>query len=560
MDKVGAYISSIVFNNGEKVNIKGNDIVVLVGPNNAGKSQSLKDVYNCAYNKNSGTVISEVSIYKYNNSIVPVLDKVATKSVSGNKTSYYYQEKMHISDASKADNEFQSNPFLGAYRYLFVAMLNTQERLAGCFPPALIMRNALKKHPIQYAAFEPSYRKWLSSCFKRAFGKDLIPNTQYGSGITLSIGEPVKFTEDFEDEQSRQEKYADILSGYKQVHEQGDGVVSFTSLLLYLMMDNYCTYLIDEPELFLHPPQAYIMGQIIGETLSDSQQAFISTHSEEMIKGLIEKQPERIKIIRITREVDVNYFSILDNEDLKGIWNDSLLKHSNIMNSLFHKNVVICESDSDCNFYSIISRNLKQNEGKFSETFFIHCGGKHRMAKIVKALLSLNIDVKTIVDIDVLNDEKVLSGIIDSCNGKWEEIEKDYRILSSNITEVPRRKVSELKKMLNDKVDEVSGEFISNADIKELIKLLKPVSKWDNIKKGGEAALPSGDAFSAYNRIRDYLSSLGVYIVSVGELEGFVKDVGGHGPEWVNAVLEKHSNLEDAVYDEVKSFVKKIGI
>ena len=132
--------------------------------------------------------------------------------------------------------------------------------------------------------------------------------------------------------------------------------------------------------------------------------------------------------------------------------------------------------------------------------------------------------------------------------------------MSSNITEAPRRKVSEIKKILNDKVGGISDEFISNNDLKELIKLLKPVSKWDNIKKGGEAALPSGDAFAAFNRICDYLSNLGVYIVSVGELESFVKDVGGHGPEWVNAVLEKHSNLDDAVYNEVKTFVKKLEL
>lgn len=42
------------------------------------------------------------------------------------------------------------------------------------------------------------------------------------------MGKPVKLEDTFEDEQSRQEAYAEILATYKQVHQQGDGVKSFT--------------------------------------------------------------------------------------------------------------------------------------------------------------------------------------------------------------------------------------------------------------------------------------------------------------------------------------------
>jgi len=37
----GGYISKLIFNNGQIVDINENDIVVFVGPNNVGKSQSL---------------------------------------------------------------------------------------------------------------------------------------------------------------------------------------------------------------------------------------------------------------------------------------------------------------------------------------------------------------------------------------------------------------------------------------------------------------------------------------------------------------------------------------
>lgn len=44
-EKAGGYISQIQFNNGKLLDISENDIVVFVGPNNAGKSQALKDIY-----------------------------------------------------------------------------------------------------------------------------------------------------------------------------------------------------------------------------------------------------------------------------------------------------------------------------------------------------------------------------------------------------------------------------------------------------------------------------------------------------------------------------------
>ena len=46
----GGYISQIQFNNGQLLDIAANDIVIFVGPNNAGKSQSLKDIFNQSVN------------------------------------------------------------------------------------------------------------------------------------------------------------------------------------------------------------------------------------------------------------------------------------------------------------------------------------------------------------------------------------------------------------------------------------------------------------------------------------------------------------------------------
>lgn len=561
--KVGGYISKITFNNGKDIEINKNDIVVFVGPNNAGKSQSLKDIYELSKDSVQTTVISNVKITKYTSPLVPYLNTIDTpkftKGIRDTYNEYTILGKRFIVN-SYVEEKFFTDETYKDLRDIFVVNLDTAARLSICEPAENIARNAPKNHPIHYAAHVEKYGKWLSDNYKKAFGEHIIVNNLFGGLIPLCIGNPIKL-DGIDDLQTVMYKSAKTLDSYKKVQEQGDGIKSFTGILLYLMLDYFCTFLIDEPESFLHPPQANIMGRIIGETLTDSQQAFISTHSEDIIKGLLSVCPSRIKIIRITRENDTNNFSVLGNERFSDVWNDPLLKHSNIMSSLFHKRVVLCESDSDCKLYSIIESHLKRKADKYSETLYIHCGGKHRMAKIAKALKMLDIDTKLIPDIDFLNDENVFRGIVEAFDIEWASIESKYRVIVGNLhsdKENIRRNDASAK--IQQVLSSSTSSNLSKKEIETIRNAVKTVSKWSALKEFGMQAIPPGDATVAFCKMNAILKEHGIYIVPVGELECFIKTVGGHGPEWVNTVLEKYPNLDDPVYEEISKFIQSINL
>ena len=375
------------------------------------------------------------------------------------------------------------------------------------------------------------------------------------------MGSPVKLEDKYEDEQDRQEKYADILAQYPQVQDQGDGIKSFVGILLQLMLDYICVYLIDEPESFLHPPQARIMGEIIGETLSNQQQAFISTHSEDIIKGLLDVAPERLKIIRITRENNTNSFAVLDNDNLRELWVDPLLRYSNIMSAIFHKNVVLCESDSDCKMYSLVDEALKQEQNRYSETLFVHCGGKQRMAKIVSALKSLELDVKLIPDLDVLNDEAIFKGITESFAIDWNLIQDKYHIICSDVRSKRKDINRESAKVEIDKIlDSSSSEYLTSSEIEMIRSVIKTESGWKAIKEYGVLGIPQGNASKAFEELDTTLKNHGIFLVPVGELENFVRTVGGHGPVWVNKVLEQYPDLNNSVYDDIKEFIRNANL
>ena len=49
-----------------------------------------------------------------------------------------------------------------------------------------------------------------------------------------------------------------------------------------------------------------------------------------------------------------------------------------------------------------------------------------------------------------------------------------------------------------------------------------------------------------------------MWIVPVGELEGFCPSLGGHGPGWVQQVIEEKDLADDPELEEARDFVSRI--
>lgn len=551
-------ISQLRFNDGKKIEIKKNDIVVFVGPNNAGKSQSLKDIWALAGDSPMGIVIKELQIKSDSkNQLIAFLQKFS-KIENAAFGPYYsgFKFSFYESDISKITHEH-----LGKCRNAFMSFLCTDERLPACNPPDSIEWTDIPMHPIQQIARNPQYRKTVTDYFMKAFGVQVAPNPLHGKTIPLYVGKILEKSDlQGKDAQETIEWITRQLEQKLVLHEQGDGMRSLAGVLLYLSIDFYRTFLIDEPESFLHPPQAAIMGQIIAEILKDDQQAFISTHSQHFIQGLLEKAPERVKIIRITRTDNQNTISVLNNDRIGDLLQDPLLKHSGGLDGMFYKNVVICESDSDCQFYSIINDHLKLQSGKFSETLFIHSSGKERLETIARTLKALNIDFRVIPDIDIMNQENVFKKLIESCGGSWNTFQTDYNVLVNGLENVKNLTGNQLLQVVQERLPDNRDAELSHTKINELKELFSFKSRWDDIKEKGIKGAPRGNATVSMNNIVDHLKEVGIFVVPVGELECFINEIGDHGSSWLNKVLEKYPDLNHEVFNEAKRFVSSWGI
>jgi len=287
----------------------------------------------------------------------------------------------------------------------------------------------------------------------------------------------------------------------------------------------YTITLIDEPEAFLHPPQARLLGKMLAKNNPDNRQLLISTHSEDFLQGLLDADSENVTVIRINRDGNINRMSVLKNDEIKKLWGNPILRYSNILSGLFHEKVVVCESDYDCLFYQAIMDAIYEHKNEIApDILFTHCGGKTRIKDVVSALKAVNVPVAAICDFDLLNSSQNFKPITASFGLDW-------RVALS----------ADMKAIYDGMNAKNSGE----------------INAWDQIKKVGKAGF-TGNEPAAYEKVEAASKSAGLFVVPVGEMECFDKTVNKEKKDWVYYVLENYNLATEAKLEEARKFVQAV--
>lgn len=548
------YVEEVTFNNGCSLKVGQGDIVVFVGPNNAGKSQAIKDIYALVEtDKAVGVVVKSVRCH------VAEFDNIRTHIASNSKAELSGGQRRYLGLGYALydytiDKRYHAFG-LGDLRSVYFDFIGTVERLQECRSREQKEQDECAKCPLQKIPEDSVFASRLNETFRDAFGMGLEVSGAFSKSLTLRCAETFPKIEGSDTHAIME--HAQKMAKLPAIEAQGDGMRGFVGVMLKVLGGQYSSYMMDEPESFLHPPQARIMGQALGTLLSERQQAFISTHSEALIKGLLLTCPNRLKIVRIERDGNLNKTNILESKAFQEIWGDPLLVHSNIMEGLFNKIVVVCESDSDCMFYAMIEREIKRLQSKHSESLYVHCGGKQRLKTVVQALIALGIDYRVVCDIDIINDKKSdLKDLTSVCGVKWDDsLLSAYNKLTSSFSNDTGLKVANVKREVAEVLDNCVNAVLSSNEVDALTKILKKGSRIGNIKYAGKSAIARGDAMAGYEYLDKRLREKNIFMVPVGELEGFVPDAGGHAGMWLANVLELHPELTDEAYSQAKEFV-----
>jgi hypothetical protein len=554
-------VSSIQISDGTVLHFREDDIVVFVGPNNVGKSAALKAIKEKSEKPDSPSrVVNSVSLAKNGSAddLIHWLERNYKKlegppdnpQYSGLGSGIHFLRAKGIWDRSTETLEELSR--------FFVYHLTTEERLrAGSAVKQISYTKGAIGHPIHCLFRDEDLELKISKHFRKAFGQDLIVNRFDGVLVPLLTGQrPVLET----GVSPWNPNYVKQVEALPELQDQGDGMRAFVGVILHLLIVQHSVLLIDEPEAFLHPPQARLIGRLIATEIPKDRQIFMATHSIDLLKGLLEADTERLRIIRIQREGDINRATELDNSGIKSVWADSLLRYSNVLDGIFHRRAVICESDSDSRFYSAVADCFfkYENNAGLSDLMFINCGGKDRFPTVIKALKKLDLPINCILDFDILNSEQKLREVVECLGGDWSALKADYRLLKRGIEDKkPELNTEEVAKEIKKVLNEVTEQHFTEQARDSIRKILRRSSPWSEAKTGGSRFIPPGDPTKAYQRLSAVLKTLGLFIVDVGEAEGFVRSEGGHGPSWVNKVLTRDI-CGDPELSTARSFIKEV--
>ena len=552
-------IQSIELENGNS--FEPGRINVLVGANNCGKTQLLKDIFGHITGNEVGIVAKKID------SNCPISWEEIKKSYNMQIVEQDgYEQLKHISPFLQGEPSGFTQPniesllshwlandqlaFRKATGQGLVIYLNTDNRLQ------LAMSKPVKENLQKRGAqnlLEVLYLSGSKTTEKvQEYIKDIFETDIYLNSANLGTLE-VKVNHTLPQPNGNSQDIYKQLENYPLLDEQGDGIRSAFGIISAIISNKRPIILLDEPEAFLHPPQALQLGLIISELIDESQQLFIATHSADFMRGLL-SSTQKEKIIRLERYKNHTNARILSPDILEKIVKDPLLSSARVLEGLFYKGVVATEADADAVFYQRVFQKIGAGE----QIHFINAHNKQTLKKIIVPYQNLGIKFAMIADADVLREKSEFESIIEVIPSEKRKTILDQREIIIKYFE--KRSTYnifyELKENLKKLID--TNEVSESDDKQEIEVKLKTfraklknyrdeADKFSELKKLGRKSLPS-ELQVVFDSLWKECAKNGLFIVKNGELESWLEEYGikrtQNKSRWISKALEKIYTIE----------------
>ena len=554
------WFDRITFSDGTEISLDLGDVVVLVGPNNAGKSAALQDLRTLNGNRlYSGRVIRSVGFRQQGSldDVINLLVEIGSLRVQGDHFFCVPGRTPYTRARLSGEWDSMDDRHQPAFRSVFCQHLGADGRigLANPVPPVDTLAQPAA-HPIHMVFTDDDLGSRLSASFRRAFGEELVLDRGRGNSLPFVVGQVPQRMPD--EDRTSTSYVARLRAVCADLDKNGDGMRAFASVILHLLAPSApSVLLLDEPEAFLHPPQARLLGELIARERRPDSQLFVATHSADVLEGLLSAAPKNLRIIRLERAGDVNRARELNSVETARIAADPLLRFSSVLSGLFHRRVILCESDADCLFYKTLLHTHAVSGDQHPDVHFVHGGGKARLPALARGLRNLGVRVDVIADMDALDRVEFVQSLVEAVSGDWAAVCSDLKAFRNAIENNAPPTPADVKARLRSVLE---GDFQGPNGVSELKKsvvdILRSVSPWSRLKISGRMGIPRGQPMEQFNSIDAAFRRWGLWIVPVGELEGFCRTVGGKGPRWVQTVLEKYDPETSLELEGAREFLR----
>lgn len=358
-------------------------------------------------------------------------------------------------------------------------------------------------------------------------------------------------------------QYNQAVAKLPKLSDQGDGLRSAAGLLMPMIAQATPVILVDEPEAFLHPPQARTFGRIISRIATEKDiQLILATHDRNLLMGLLDHDSSDVTVLNLTRQENESFVQPLSNADIRMLLSNPVLRFGNAVDGLFSKAVILTESESDSTFYAaaVDAHQEEKEDGRSLDLHFVSVSGKHRMKKAASMLRSMGVEVRAIADLDILNDKKTLQELVSSLGGNWQSIESLYdqatkEFMYSNMA----IELVDVKNDILEIINKSNETILTKSVAGEIRSKLKASNPWTKLKADGMGAFLANPDVA--REMASYLDQSGLITVQVGELEGFFRkqDI-PKGDRWVGVALEEGAHKSVDAQNLIQRLLKSLKL
>lgn len=578
-------LKSIAVPNVGRLEPKG--LILVIGPNSAGKTQFLRDIQGRVLGQARRLVVcDDVEISR-----PPSLDELLNvlfanqhigRRLDENNNVYIESRIPHFGGNASSwtlhegqvrnffnhpvqnlnPTEGTSDKFLEHFGRSFISSLFLDRRLTVTNTVENFdYQNKPPLNELQALYLDSHVKQLLAEEAKAVFGKAIWVDNSRGGLLCLRVGNGP----DMPSAEDRLEP--EKIKEYRLIEDEGDGFKSYIAICLTILLGRRPVVLIDEPEMCLHPPQAYALGRFIGKYgVSLDHTTFVATHSSHVLRGIIEEAGQ-LEIIRLSRVNQQFNGRRVTKETLKASIEKPSTKSESILDGLFAEAVTVVESEGDRLVYGTTWDKVADEFNH--DVHFVSVGGLGGIADPCTLYRSLKIPVCVVADLDVIRELGTFEGILKAlapAEDVREIMENCRRIIDTVKALGPIHDEDHTRKQLNSILSE-------NFDWKNvdqlnrirgaLSELSSGLSQTSRLKKGLESLRGNQiyyDLCAFLNRCRSH----GIFLVPVGELEDWVPNLVAGGPskkrkaEWANYAANQIRETPVG-QDDVWEFVRQMA-
>ncbi|MDO1585328.1 ATP-dependent nuclease [Rhizobium oryzicola] len=524
--------------NGQPLTLNANNITIFIGPNNGGKSAALREINQSLRGDHSVRFIFDDIIHsrfdhaEIDKKLEDLSFSELPVSQPGNKILGWRGDRQevnyqHLRQSIHTNAGKQSQYVYQSFIRHFVLNLDGQNRL-GMIGSGGAQNLAERPYSTIAALFlDDQLRKKVSELVYEAFGQYLVIDPTMMSAFRYALANT------YPDDMLSRSFGPDSIhffSNCLHVEKASDGTKAFIGILCEVLAGHHDILIIDEPEAFLHPSLAYLLGRAIARNLSNKKQLFVSTHSPHFLMGCISVGVP-IDIVRLTHKAQKATARHLPASQLRILMNDPLLKSIGVLEALFFESAVVVEGDSDRAFYEEINNRINTYDiGGIRHASFLNAHNKQQAPHIVRILRQIGIPTAMILDVDWVKEDG--------------RVGQKY-LAGSGIPYDMRTSQLEFRRKVRSSLEKSAHKYETSGGIRALV----------------------GHEFASAKEFFDQMERYGLFTVRGGQLESWLRALGvaSRKEEWLASIFAKLGSdpeSSDYIYpadDDVWYLIRQIS-